>query len=276
MLIFIVMEQKLIFNKEFVYMLGLIWADGYISKKTNAITLETNLIDSQEFLPVLNENYKFNFYSRERKNRKPQGIINISSKELSSIMKSSDYLSKSYMSPTKILSQIPTELINFFYLGYSDGDGCFYNNNTYNTIQHISTSTYEQDWSFMSNICDSIGVKYIIKKTINKKNNNKYSQFIIYRHECVIKYGDFLYENSPFGLKRKKDKFYNIKNTINSRPKFIIQCFKDSKLIKEFDSLKSASLWVNKSRNVSSDINDCIVGRQKTSLGFVWKKIQIN
>jgi len=46
--------------------------------------------------------------------------------------------------------------------------------------------------------------------------------------------------------------------------------------INEFDSLISSSLWINKKRNVSSDINDVCMGRQKTAFGFNWEKLNIN
>jgi hypothetical protein len=47
---------------------------------------------------------------------------------------------------------------------------------------------------------------------------------------------------------------------------------KENNLICDFSSLKEASLWLNKKRNVSGDINDCIRGRQKTAFGYIWKK----
>jgi hypothetical protein len=52
-----------------------------------------------------------------------------------------------------------------------------------------------------------------------------------------------------------------------------ILCYdKENNLICDFSSLKEASLWLNKKRNVSGDINDCIRGRQKTAFGYIWKK----
>jgi hypothetical protein len=43
-------------------------------------------------------------------------------------------------------------------------------------------------------------------------------------------------------------------------------------LIKEFDSLKSASEWLNKKRNVSSDILEACIGSQKTAFNYIWTK----
>jgi hypothetical protein len=55
----------------------------------------------------------------------------------------------------------------------------------------------------------------------------------------------------------------------------LFQCFdKNNNLINNFDSLKSASDWVAKKKYVGGSINDCIIGRQPTAYGYIWKKIK--
>ena len=70
-------------TRESSYILGLLWADGSIDKKTNSINLECVIDDINEFYPIFETVGQFNLYSRSRENRKTQGTINFSSFELS-------------------------------------------------------------------------------------------------------------------------------------------------------------------------------------------------
>ncbi len=49
----------------------------------------------------------------------------------------------------------------------------------------------------------------------------------------------------------------------------------DGELIKEWESKGQAALWIkeqtNKTSNLTSQIKDCILGRQKTAFGYKWK-----
>jgi len=262
------------FTPESVYILGLLWADGYINKNSNSITIECVKEDINFFYPVFKETGEYNLYYRHRKNRKEQGIINCSSYELSNFLKDNDYLEKSMLSPYKILSKIPENLIHYFYLGWSDGDGCFYYNTKKTLIQFIISGSHEQDWSSLINICEKLKIKYKIDRFITNKNN-KYSRFLIHRNEDILKFGNFLYLGKKIGLSRKFEKFCDIKYYILERKSHRFQCFdKNNNLINNFDSLKSASDWINNGRYVGGSINDCIVGRQPTAYGYIWKKIK--
>jgi intein-encoded DNA endonuclease-like protein len=91
--------------------------------------------DIDYFYSIFKTTGEYNLYYRKRENRREQGLINCSSLELSNFLKSNDYLIKSVASPTKILLNIPEEFQSYFYLGFSDGDGCFY----YNTKKNNDT-----------------------------------------------------------------------------------------------------------------------------------------
>lgn len=260
------------FTPEFVYILGLLWADGYVDKKSNRVSIECVKDDIDYFFPIFKTTGNFNLTERQRPNRRIQGTISKSSLELSTFLKENDYDSKSLLSPNKILNKIPKNLIHYFYLGWSDGDGCFYYSKTKKIIQFIISGAYDQDWGSLITICNELKIQYRIDRFITKKNH-KYSRFLINKNEDILIFGKFIYENTLIGLPRKKEKYNVIKNYIDDKNSIVFQCYdKSKKLINEFSSLKSASDWLNKGRYVGGSINDSIVGRQPTAYGYFWKK----
>lgn len=262
------------FTPESVYILGLLWADGYVNKKTNAISLECVEDDICVFYSIFQQTGNFNLYHRNRKNRKPQGIINCSSFNLSTFLKNNDYLNKSILSPMKILSLIPETLKNYFYRGWVDGDGCFYYNKKLHLMEFVMSGQYEQDWSSLISLCEKLEINYKISN-IKTKKGHKHSRFLIKKKQDIVKFGNYIYQGKTFGLQRKYDRFLPMKENLENRQKKKILCYdKNNELINEFHTLTSASLWLNKGRNVSGDINDCIKKRQKTALGYKWEMIR--
>jgi hypothetical protein len=262
------------YTPESSYILGLLWADGHINKKSNSINIECVKEDIDIFYPIFQKTGNFNLYYRNRLNRKPQGIINCSSLNLSQFLKINDYSNKSQLSPNKILSSIPKELKHYFFRGWVDGDGCFYYNKKLHLMEFIMSGTYNQDWSSLIILCEKLNINYKISQITTKKGH-QHSRFLIKKKTDIVIFGNFIYKENTFGLKRKYDKFLPIKENLENEIKKRILCYnKDNQLIKEFNSLSSASLWLDKGRNVSSDINDCIKKRQKTALGYKWEMIK--
>ena len=92
-------------------------------------------------------------------------------------------------------------------------------------------------------------------------------------NEDILKFGNFMYgENGDLGLKRKYEKYKSIKNYTDSKETYT--CYKNNEVVKSFDSLKSASDWVNRGRYVGVSINDSIIGRQPTAYGYKWYKVK--
>lgn len=261
------------FTPESSYILGFLWADGYISKRTNSISLECISEDINNIFPLFIKTGTYNLYHRNRKNRQPQSTINCSSFELASFLKENDYLDKSSVAPIKILSKIPNELKKYFFLGWSDGDGCFYiKEKQMSGCQFIMSGTYDQDWISLITLCSDLNINYQIDKFITGKGH-RYSRFLISKNKDIIKLGEYFYTQLDIGLTRKRIKFNMLKTHIMSIPTTKISCYNlMNVLIKEFDSLKSASEWLNKKRNVSSDILEACIGSQKTAFNYIWTK----
>jgi hypothetical protein len=262
------------FTKESCYILGLLWADGTVSKKNNSITIECLKEDVESFHPIFKTVGEFNFYTREREGRRPQSTLNCCSLELSTFLKENDYTNKSFVSPTKILKLIPENLQRYFYLGWSDGDGCFYISDDSKTKQYVMSGSYNQDWSMLKSLCDKLNIFYIINKFETKKGHS-YSRFLIARNDGILSFGNFIYgDNNDLGLERKFNKFSSIKNYINGKISHKYICYKNDEKVMEFESLKSASDWLDKGRYVGGTICGSIIGSQKTAYGYRWEKIK--
>ena len=97
------------FTPESVYILGLLWADGYTDKKSNRVSIECVKDDIEYFYPIFQTTGDFKLSERQRPNRRLQGTISKSSLELSTFLKENDYGDKSLSSPNKIISRIPKD-----------------------------------------------------------------------------------------------------------------------------------------------------------------------
>lgn len=188
------------------YLFGIIWADGHVRHDSIILAILKN--DGEELINIFNEiGYYRLHYMKENGKNKEKTIFALSSVELCNIFNEYDYKLKSKLSPTKILSLIPDNLKCYFYRGLIDGDGCFYMNKKQYTYQFILVSTYEQDWSYMVELCEKLNIsKYRIDHNKNKKG--KSSSFRICRRDDIKILGEYIYKDyDEIGLKRKYNKY---------------------------------------------------------------------
>ena len=201
-------EFKYNINKFTAYILGLLWADGYIPKNSNIIKLECVNDDMIHFKKIFDKTGVWNKTERLRENKKrPISLVSTSNKLLKEYLIENDYCHKSLKSPNKILSIIPSNLINFFLLGMIDGDGCFYFNQKYGLRQFTLTGSLNQDWNSFEKIFNELNISYKINRKPN--SNIGYSQIRIINKENIKKLGEYIYPNltNEIGLPRKFEKY---------------------------------------------------------------------
>ena len=205
---------------EVAYTLGFMWGDGYLQSlgisKTNRVYICNNLSSDISLIKYIFEKTgKWNIYNHTNRRKKMISVC-INNKPFCEYLISMDFDKKSHVSPNKILSIIPEEYINYFYLGLSDADGCFYINDKNYTNQYSLTSTINQDWTYMINLCENMKLKYSIRQVKKENKNkilNKYSQFRITNKTDIITFGNFIYKDyllNKIGLDRKYVKFKEI------------------------------------------------------------------
>lgn len=214
--------HELINKPEFIYVLGLLWADGNVflkkSQYKRQVTINMLSTDILEIIPIFQSFatwYQYNFipsgYSPKQQTR-----LGLTSQPFCEFLLENHYQCKSYKSADKILNLIPDNLKYYWFRGLSDGDGCFYFNDKYKTSKHTFsiTSHDNQDWTYMINLSNFLHINYHISHFTNKYNTNG-SSFRISSTKNIIKLGDFLYQNystDKIGLSRKFNKFIQIKN----------------------------------------------------------------
>jgi len=206
-------QFKKIETKEISYILGLMWADGHIHKNKRHISVSI-VNDDMMYLNhifMTTGDWNYNIINLDKYGYKHQGRINIGNVKLHKILSDYGFKEKSTISPTKLLECIPKNLHHYFLRGLIDGDGCFYINKKYHTYQFSISSTINQNWDYMINICKDLNINYRID--ISNKVKSKSSLFRVCRKKDVIIIGDYIYQDFSFGLNRKYQKFLEIKNS---------------------------------------------------------------
>jgi hypothetical protein len=214
-------EQFLNIKKpEIAYLLGFLWADGYIIR--TEIRLEIIKDDMENIKPILDSIGTWTYSERQRKNWKVISRATTSNKRLIEFLKSHDYNIKSKTSADKILSKIPNELKHYFFRGLIDGDGFIDSSRIRTSI----SSNLEQDWSYINNLCYKLNIK-----GNNYKFKNKYSYSTIeFNGINAIKFCDYIYNDKFFGLNRKYNKYLEMKNRYENSKIYLLNIKKKESL----------------------------------------------
>lgn len=193
---------------EVAYLLGLLWADGYIVR--TEVRLELISTDLNVLKPLLNSIGEWKYYSRLRNGESNKMTTAVTSnRRLVEFLIEHDYKDKSNVSADKILTKIPDELKHYWFRGFIDGDGFV----DKTRVRIIVSGSYCQDWSFVSNLCEELNIKC---SNYRKLTNNGDSSSVTFRSNNAIILGDYIYQGEQFGLGRKyknfliiRDKYYN-------------------------------------------------------------------
>lgn len=208
---------------EIAYVLGLIWADGHLGKKY-LISLSTTYPDAETFIPIFLKTGDWGVYSFSIKNRPTyRKACNIRTYDrlLSNFLLENDYKIKCDTSADRILSKIPNNLKYLFYRGLIDGDGSISSKAASVNIY----SSYNQDWSYMKEICKKLNIEYSILKRMRPTGHKSSAFYINGMHKCNI-FCDYIYQGFPgdgIGLMRKYERSLQIKERIEKN-KYVGVC----------------------------------------------------
>jgi len=220
---------------ESAYILGFLWADGCIAhnKKYNScITILKIASEDMKQIKFLFESIgTWKYYKRKDKKHWKETIsVSTTNPFIYNFLLENDYDKKSLVSPTKILNKIPDNLKSYFFLGFSDGDGCFYTNPNGFCKQYSISGSYEQCWIDLENLMKQLKCSYTIKRIITK-NGNKYSHLRFTNKNSLLSFGEYIYKTTELdniGLQRKYKKFLEIKEHfrlagLNSKSKLFVK-----------------------------------------------------
>lgn len=201
------------------YIMGLIWADGYINKTITKnkglkfrISLEICTDDFNDVKDCFVKTGNWMFYERTRKptdgiTRKPISTAITCNKELHEVFTSLDYGNKSICSPKFVLDLSELNQ-SYWFRGYFDGDGCVYKIPNSNSFQIHFGGTYDQNWSVQEKLLNNIGIYPHIKQTITPKGHRS-SVLRFLKFNEVKSFYNFIYQDgfNNIGFRRKFDKF---------------------------------------------------------------------
>lgn len=214
------------------YILGLIWADGCVSKKTNNVRFDTTFPDALYFKEVFLKSGEWKLYEFQpkQKNWRRRLTCSFTNKSLKDFLCNKNYCSKN-QNADRILRIIPKPLISYWVLGLVDGDGHVSANKKNGLYEIQIAGPVDQKWNFLEEYCKSLTCEYTIQLTKNKKGQG--SIFRIIGRRNVYSFGESIWKQIEFGLPRKREK-YNIikKKYLSLSSKFPGVCY--SNKLKKF------------------------------------------
>jgi AP2 domain len=196
------------------YILGFLWADGYIKSTGNVTRLHISSKDEPDIKNIIYKTSKtwkiFNFIGKGKKSKgKKYTVFTISHFRLKQFLLKNDYHIKSGTSADKILSKIPEHLKHYWWRGYFDGDGCFH----FGKIDHkaviMISSVYTQDWRFVKKTFKKLHIDYCLIHRTTKAG--KCSIIAITNELSISRFCDYIYRGKSLGLLRKRNKFLQFK-----------------------------------------------------------------
>lgn len=193
------------------YFLGLMFADGTISRNQNYATISLQEEDI-DILLKFKDNINFTgdlSYIEREKPRKNMYRLNLGSNEfVKHIEDKGCVYNKSKLLEFPSRNIIPDKLMNHFIRGYLDGDGCIakYKNNL--IVTFVSTKLFIEG---LKEYFKSIGFNF---GSISQRNNSKGTYCLYFGgNNSAKKILEYIYKDSTIFLLRKKKK-YDIINII--------------------------------------------------------------
>lgn len=214
-------------SKEICYLLGFLWADGYIDYRKNKtsncykISLEIKSQDMSDVKHIFDSLGEWAFSQRKRKEWQETTTMSTNSQDIYTFLKSVGYDSKSDIEPTFILEKIPENLKVYWWRGYFDGDGSISFGEypaKWKSLQFCASFNYE--WKELKKLLEQLDIKkYNIVNCMSKELPvmHRSSKFIIQNKKEIIKFINFL-SKSEISLKRKTERMNAFLTRYNKNP----------------------------------------------------------
>lgn len=209
---------KIIDTEEKAYLLGFFAADGTINKKDNgmAILIQKEDVEILDYYKkAFNSQKDYYYYPAQKESHKDRLKIVINSRINKQNLINLGFPCRKTYNMFSLPNEIMKEsLWSHFIRGYFDGDGSIILPTTHsrNTVFKI-TSTNKEFLMFCYSIFEKLGCSNI---AIEKRANNIAFNLTVKNKNSIILIRDYLYKNSNFYLKRKKDKIFNVAPVIRN------------------------------------------------------------
>ena len=199
-------------TEEKAYVLGFIYADGYLQDVHNSIRFNLSLKDIS-LLEKLNQALGFSgeIKQTEKVNTVTGKVYSLcyvtwSSKRLCEALIRLGYTKNKTFTAT-LPNSIPSDLLRHFFRGYFDGDGCIHKGKKQYNVCIIATASMCE--SMLSIFMDQAQIRGVLfePKGISKKNNLSIKRVEIGGQLQLEKLYDYFYKDATIYLDRKQLKF---------------------------------------------------------------------
>lgn len=199
------------------YLLGFLYADGYISSDGRiGILLNEKDIEIMNLIhDFIAPNSEIKHINYQNIKRDPQIKLRFQSKRLYKRLQEFGFTTDKTHHNCEILSKIPEDFKRHFIRGYCDGDGSLrfkknYNKDNISYWANIGIVFCNGVPKILEEIKDFFGFNSIIKK------HKSWYTLSYYKKECVKPICELLYNNCTYYLKRKYDIAMNNINYCNN------------------------------------------------------------
>ena len=198
-------QDKQVSNELEAYLLGFFYADGCVHNNTFSIALAGKDKDFlQWILDILNNALNTAYVLRYNEKTKSYKFTISNRNFVEKLMSLGIVPHKTYENSDFVFKNIPDNFKWHFIRGYFDGDGSI----CYATGSNKwSSNIVSLNEALIRSVCNYC-TKYINHGTIRR--DKKYFRFCLSGNKCVAKFGEMIYHNAHYFMKRKKEKFDNI------------------------------------------------------------------
>lgn len=194
-------------NPKIVYLLGLLWADGCVSKSIIISNVSEDLDEIINKLDLINllPGVSIKYRQPQRNGWKPQTTVTFGNKYIVNWFRQNGY-NKSRLTEPFILDNIPENLIPLWIRGLMDGDGCYVISSK---KPSIGLAGYcETTYNFLTKILNKLSISYRAFCPLPTKNS-KSSRVVVAGIDNCKKFVNFVYQDwelNQLGLERKYNK----------------------------------------------------------------------
>lgn len=207
------------------YWLGFMYADGYVNSKGNKVLLRIKSNDDyilKQFVQDLNSDIPVQYYTHTHKlpNSEKHHTLHYASVTICNKKIKEDLIKQGCLeNKTLILNfpfHIPSHLYKDFIRGYMDGDGCI----TYAGKQKCGNQEFKVSFCGTQEVLNGIQQVFGYNKKLSKRwNDNKNNYTLdISGNKQVYDFLTVLYDNATIYLKRKHERYLELKNTMSLSP----------------------------------------------------------
>lgn len=187
------------------YMLGFIWADGCLSKRSSMVgfkIVDRDFADIKERWLATSSAWRYRTIDDGNPRHQIQAHVAINHHDFHDFLVQYDYLFKSGYSANRIINRLSAALRPYWWRGYFDGDGGF---TVSGATRRVSlTSVVDQEWDFFQVLANNLKIVYrITRRTTYPSNSN----VLIENEASVRRFFDYIYQGEQFGLSRKLNRY---------------------------------------------------------------------